>query len=136
MAADRWSYLTLKAYTQGALTCSQDEHEDSRWRVREQLILEELDRSILVTLYDKLHRASCAAAQYDAGTFEYHKEYADQHYNNMCRYLRPYVPVEVEDKQNTEELMAGYKSVWEQTFGDMDNPETQAAIQEVVESLK
>lgn len=131
MDSDRWSYLAVRAYTKGVLKLSSEERQDSRWRLREELLLGEVERDIVGELRQMLHRTEIAAAQYSAGgnIFKHHYEQATVHYVGYQKAMMPY------DKSYEFDSKALIRA-WNEVYGDPETPEVAKQIAETEKYLQ
>jgi len=122
LESDRWSYLAVRAYSKGLLTFKAIDRRDDRWKLREELILSELERDILLGIHRMLHAEDVAAAQYIAGNdvFRYYHERAKKQYASVASLEQPYDKRDYQfsDEKSTIDRMI---DVWKQEFGDPDD---------------
>ncbi|GAG25128.1 unnamed protein product, partial [marine sediment metagenome] len=120
----RWFHLAVRAFTKRYLAFSEVERQDERWRIREELLLAEVEREALGDMHRMLHRQETAAAQYEAGSdvFRYYYDRARQQYDAFVKLFLPYM--KVVSTKDLESLAA----LWKQVFGDPDDPELAAEI--------
>lgn len=129
MNADRWAYLAVRAYTRGLLSFSSKDRVDPRWSLKEELLLDEVERDIREKLHTLVHLAEVSAAQYvDQKVFDHHHKAANQQYNELIKLVYPYSKAHDIDKTVQEFLV----DVWKKEFGD---PESEA-VQNTIEFLK
>lgn len=132
MERDRWSYLAIQAHKQGLLDFHRSHRLDERWRLKEELILGEVERDISAKLHEIIHLAEACAAQYvSASVFEHHYKRAAAEYDVIRGLLRPYVTA-----ASVRKDAAKYREIWEDAFGSLDDPEVQASINRTVELLR
>jgi len=123
---DRWAFLATRAYTKGLLSFNKEERGDDRWRLREAIILSEVERDTVVRLDTMVHAAESAAAQYvDSNVFKHHHDKAVSVYHKVRAMLQPY-KYAMEMERGTEETL---RQTWIDAFGDPDGPEVQKAIE-------
>jgi len=92
LESDRWSFLAVRAYYKGLLTFRESERKDDRWKLREELIMSEVERDVLLGLHSMLHAEDVGAAQYVAGNdvFRYYHERAKKQYASFADLAQPY----------------------------------------------
>ena len=110
MEGDRWSFLAVQAYVQKILTFSAVERCEERWELREQILLEEIDRQRDIELRKLLYNGWMLSAQdqsaYDSATNQY---------NHFYSLLLPYDGQVAQDKGN---LFARMIEMHKLIFGD------------------
>lgn len=131
MERDRWNYLAIQAYKRGLLSFQRSTKEDERWRLKEEILLGEVERDLSVELHKILHEAESSAAQYvSQKVFKHHYDRAEEQYNILRDLLRPYLGKRV-DTDDMRELI----DAWEAEFGSLDDPEVQAEIDRFVKQV-
>jgi hypothetical protein len=106
------------------VTFAKDEREDDRWRLREELLLGEVERDTLAKLHEMVHLAEISAAQYvSQNVFDHHYKAANKQYHAFCRLAYPYGTDEASVDERTIEALA---ELWRAEFGDPDSPEVEA----------
>lgn len=118
----------------GRLTFKKEDRSDTRWRLKEEIILGELEREAQLNLYGLVHSAEVAAAQYvEQKIYDYHHGRAEEAYGNIERLSRPYaVGRRLANAKQEKELFA----IWADAFGDPDDPEVKASIERTVSELR
>lgn len=130
MDRDRWAYLAIRAYAKGLLNFSHLEQEDDRWRLREEILLAEVEREALAKLHEMIHLAEVSAAQYtEHNTFEPHYKAAQKQYHAYSKLMYPFG---TDDRSIDKKLVDDLTSMWVNAFGDPDGP----AVQKTIEYLK
>lgn len=129
MDKDRWTYLAVRAYSKGLVTFKEEEREDIRWRLREEILLSEIERETLAKLHEMVHLAETSAAQYDSGNFDYHHKAANKQYHAYTKLMYPYGSgTKTVDQNTVEDLITRWKS----KYGDPEGPE----VKKTIEALK
>lgn len=109
----------------GLAKFTEDERQDDRWRLREALILQHVERSMVRELNQMLFFQDVAAAQYVAGddTFSYYHKSASNLYKLIAGKLQTYM--DYGDMQETSALgfLKTAKQLWAEAWGDPDDPE-------------
>jgi hypothetical protein len=97
---DRWSFLAVRAYATGFLTFKRADRQEERWKLKEEILLGELERDYLVDLNGMLHAEDVAAAQHVAGdeVFSYYHNQAKERYNQTRGLIRPYSSAKKEEE--------------------------------------
>ena len=134
MESDRWSYLAVQAYRSGLLGFQRSDRTDERWRLKEEIVLCEVERSIDASLHTLRHTAESTAAQHaTAEIFNHYRDRAEKEYLSIRNLLKPYVgKVGLEPS----EVMGDLKSKWEEAFGSLEDPKTQEEIAKFVQSVE
>lgn len=123
MDKDRWTYLAIRAYTRGLVTFKSDEREDDRWKLREELLLSEVERDVLAKLHEVVHLAEVSAAQYvSQEVFEHHYRAANKQYHSFSVLTYPFA---TDDKPIDQQTITALTDLWIKEFGDPDSPEVQ-----------
>jgi hypothetical protein len=113
----------------GLLKFSADERGDDRWRLREAIILSEVERDSVVKLDMMVHVAESAAAQYvDSNVFKHHHDKATTVFHKVRAMLQPYKY----SAALSENLMDSLTQAWINEFGDPDGP----AVHELIRKLE
>jgi len=124
---DRWSFLAVRAYTRGLLKFTADERSDDRWRLKESIILSEVERDAVVQLNTMVHTAESAAAQYvSSDVFRHHHDKAVKVYGKVRHLLQPYA------HKSTGANAASLRDMWIKAFGDPNGE----AVQKTIELLR
>lgn len=111
------------------MTFRKDEQEDDRWRLREEILLAEVERDNLTKLHDMLHTAESAAAQYvEQQIFDHHYKAAQKQYQAVSLLLLPY---KTDEKPIDQQVIENLDELWRAEFGDPDGPDVQAAIEDL-----
>lgn len=124
----------MQAHSQGILRFDSESRSDERWRLREALLLEILERENLTSLRKLLHASEIAAAQYtNPAGFKHHTAAAERQYRHITKLLCPYMQTKGDSVPETtvDRLM----HAWEAEFGSMADPETQRKIDRTIEAL-
>jgi len=109
---------------------------DERWRLREALLLEILEREHLTSLHGLLHASEAAAAQYtNPAGFRHHTAAAERQYRQIAKLLCPYMRVDEQSAVNGSTVNR-LMQAWEAAYGQMDDPKTQEAIDKTIEALR
>jgi hypothetical protein len=111
---------------------AEDERQDDRWRLREELILSEVERDILGEFHRALHLQEALSAQYAAGSeiHNYYYERATKQYHAYANLMLPY------DKHEPTQSVQSLVNLWKQVYGDPDNPEVAAEIEKTKKYLQ
>jgi hypothetical protein len=130
---DRWGRLAVKAYSDGVIDFASSHRSDDRWKLREALVLSEVERKELVELERMLHDEDVHAAQYIAGNsvFQYYWEQAQQRFNTTKRLRTPYL--KQAQQQDDPDRVA---KLWSDAFGDPNDPDVRADVEKTIEILK
>jgi hypothetical protein len=103
---------------------------DSRWQVRESLILSQLETEAQQSLYLMLHiETSLMSAQQLKNASKF-SQLSQEYYKQLIKLLMPYA---------TDTLGVGVKSLidqWKAVFGDPDDPEVAERIKKTSEFLR
>jgi hypothetical protein len=128
LVRDRWYTLALRAFTSGLTSFSLDERKDTRWRLKEELMLMELERIEAFKLHRMVHEAESAAAQYSAGSnvFEHHYNRARKQYTAASTLLLPYRD-KIESVGQVD--MDSSIDAWKEAFGNPDSEIVQRTIE-------
>ena len=130
MDGDRWSYLAVRAYTKGLVRFTEDEQQDCRWRLREEILLAEVEREVLAKLHEVVHLAESSAAQYvSQSVFDHHYDAAKQQYHSFSQLMYPFGTDEKSVDQATFDTLS---ELWVREFGD---PESDA-VKDTIEALR
>jgi len=133
LARDRWSYLALQAQTKGLLQFDSKSRQDDRWKLKEALVLEVVERDNLAKLHELLHLSEVTAVGSAGGpNSKHHMDAADKQYKRIVELLCPYMDTSSTNSVCSEELLL---SAWEEVYGKMDDPETIAGIERTIQSL-
>jgi len=123
---DRWTYLAVQAYTKGLVSFDSAERSDDRWQLREEILLSEVERSLLAKLHEMVHLAESSAAQYiSQSAFDHHYGAAKKQYQAFSKLMYPFGTDNAALGQNTIEALT---KLWVQEFGDPDSPEVHETI--------
>lgn len=127
MDSDRWTYLAVRAYTKGLVTFKEEEREDIRWRLREEILLSEVEREVLAKLHEMVHLQEASASQYvDQTTFDHHHNAANKQYHSYAKLMYPYgTDAKTLDQKTVDELVTR----WKEVYGDPDSPKVKRAIE-------
>ena len=129
MDGDRWTYLAVRAYSKGLVTFAEEERQEERWRLREEILLSEVEREVLAKLHEVVHLAESSAAQYvSQSTFDHHYTAAKKQYHALSRLVYPFGTDERPIDQQTVDSL---KALWVQEFGDPDGESVKRAIEEL-----
>jgi len=109
----------------GLLKFTEDEQKNDRWRLREAIVMSEVERDIVVQLDTMVHMSESAAAQYvDTNVFKHHHDKATNVYHKVRATLQPYrYAVEM-----SGDTMNALEQAWIDAYGDPDGPEVQEMI--------
>ena len=132
MDSDRWSYLAVRAYAKGLLKFTSEERREERWRLREEILLGEVERDVTCELRRLLHNAEVSAAQYSAGgnVFSAHYKNAVVQYESYVKAVMPYK--NVQGSCDTTALV----DLWSAVYGDMHDPTVATQIAETQRYLQ
>ena len=134
MESDRWSYLAVQAYKSGLLGFQRSDRTDERWRLKEEILLCEVERSIDATLHTLRHTAESTAAQHaTAEIFNHYRDRAENEYLSIRNLMKPYA---AKGATETPGDMSAVRQKWEDVFGSLDDPNTQAEIEKFVQSVE
>ena len=127
MDRDRWSYLAVRAYTKGLVRFTEDERRDVRWRLREEILLAEVERELLAKLHEVVHLAESSAAQYvSQSVFDHHYDAAKQQYHSFSQLMYPFG---TDDRPIDKAVFDTLSELWVREFGDPDDDGVQATIE-------
>jgi hypothetical protein len=109
-----------------------DERQEERWKLREELLLAEVERDIQVDLQQTLHLENVSAAQYSGGNdiFEYYWGKARERFIRYSNLVLPY------SKHSTVSTAQTLREAWTAAWGDPNDPEVAASIQRTSDYLK
>lgn len=122
----------------GLTKFTEAERQDDRWRLREALILQYVERSMVHELNQLVFLQDVAAAQYVAGndTFSYYHKRAGNLYKLIAGKLQTYMDYGSADADVAQNWLANAKNLWAQVWGDPDDPEKWWNKGEVPEAWK
>jgi len=132
---DRWSNLAVRAYAKGLVSLNEAERSDDRWKLREAVLLSEVEREALMQMHAMVHLEECSAAQYSGGNdiFKYYRDQAREQYAGFVKLAMPYSKVASGIAKSTMDTLA---DLWKETFGDPNDPEVAATIEKDIEAMK
>ena len=109
------------------MSFTEEEQTDSRWRLREEILLSEVERDILAKLHEMVHLAEVSAAQYvEQKVFEHHYKAANKQYHSFSRLVFPYgTDSKTADASTAEALF----DIWKKEFGDPNSEEVKKTIE-------
>lgn len=132
MESDRWTFLTLRAYSSGRLDYSN--RLDDRWRLKEAIVLAEVERELHHEMHRLSYEGEIAAAQYvEQEIFDYHYEKSLEKFDTLEALLLPYADLKPR-KLSREERVRQATELWESEFGKLDDPKVQEALRQMEES--
>ena len=128
MGRDRWCTLAVRAFTEGRLSFSEVERADDRWKLREELVFAQIERELLLRLYDTLHSRMAAELvvtqkKSDARTL------LSDYYAKILQLLVPY-------KGLPEEVKKKLADLWIERFGDPADPKVAERIKKTIDHLE
>jgi len=131
---DRWCYLAIRAYSRGLVTFTEEEKQDDRWKLREALMLGEVERDALISLHSMLHQQESAAAQYSGGNdiFKHYRDRAREQYVHFAKLALPY---ERHDNNLPQAGMDKLAEAWKELYGDPNDPEVAARIEQAIQDV-
>jgi hypothetical protein len=115
------------------VTFAKEEREEERWRLREEILLGEVERDILAKLHEMVHLAETSAAQYvEQSIFEHHFHAAQAQYHSFSQLTYPFGTVKKQVDQETKEALI---DMWKRAYGDPDDPEVRAGIDATIKHM-
>lgn len=109
---DRFQKLALQAYTEGALTFSQPSRYNKQLKLKESLVLQQLEVDNLVRIKTLRHAQHAAAISSGGDAYEHHHDHADAEFQGISDLLFPWIQKKVSDT-NVDK----YTKMWEDAFG-------------------
>lgn len=126
--------MICQAAFEGLVDFSQARLLDRLWWKRLGIMLDRLEKKNYLALVHLQHTQHCAALNYLAGkkAFDLHW---DQCNSIVSSIRRSYFPWSATEEDSTDELVSRLRDEWAANFGDPDDPETKARIQQTVDFL-
>lgn len=127
----------IQAQARGVIDFSQACVDDVKWYIRRNWLLEEMDREHRARLTETRHRLDVAGINPLLNEKNLNELYdgARNRQNVLEKLLRPWVAEKEEINTSKTEIKQGI-AAWEQKYGSLSDPSTQAKINRTVATMR
>jgi len=140
LVEDRWSFLAVQAYTKGMLSYSTTELNSPALLIKEALVFDMLDREESVNAEQMLYQQHLAhytafAPVVEEDDYDRMNQRVWQSFDEVRSIVRPFIEI-LEAKAEEVGVQLDPRSLWEQYYGTLDDPDRAHRIEEFAASVK